>query len=160
MKLIQFINQTIRIVCITLIIIIIFTTFFQVIVRYLFSSSYTWVEETAIWSMVWIIFLGSVLGIVEDAHPKVDFFTNLLPSKAKGIVESFSNLVCAIVAALLGYYSIDLVQSNFHKISVGLQIPISILYLSLLIGSVLMALFFLVKAYESIRGAFGKGVEN
>ncbi|WP_249871638.1 TRAP transporter small permease [Oceanobacillus saliphilus] len=148
MKILNFIKFTTRIFSAFLLFLIVGTTFFQVIMRYLFNISYVWVEELAIWSMVWLVFLGSVLGVIEMAHPRIDFLVNRLPGKIKITVEIFTNLVCAIVVAILTYYTLPLIKLNSNNISVGLQLPVSILYYSLLIGGALMTLFFVVTIYE------------
>src|SRR5699024_1641212 len=141
-----------------LLILIVAVIFYQVIARYVFGVSSPWSSELPVWAMVWIVFIGSVLGVAERSHPRVDFLINLLPKKGKAIMEIFNDLVCALLNIFLSYQSISLISSHSKNISLGLGVPVSILYYSLLIGGCLMAFFFFINIYETIRKNFGKGV--
>jgi TRAP-type C4-dicarboxylate transport system permease small subunit len=151
LKIINFIKNVTKVLCILLLFLIVGTTFFQVIVRYLFNFSFPWVEEMAIWSMVWIVFLGSVLAIIEVAHPKIDFLINLLPKRIGMATEIFTNLVSAFVVTILVYYTLPLIKLNANNISPGIQLPKSIFYYSLVIGGSLMVLFFLAAIYAKVK---------
>ena len=150
-KMTKYVETATKFACIILLFTIVVACFVQVIARYVFSYSFQWVEEMAIWSMVWIMCLGSVLAIIDNAHPRVDFLINKLPRKVKCAVEIFDNLVCASLITLLVYKTIPLIKLNAKNIAPGIRLPISIFYYSLLAGGVLMIIFFFVKMYENAK---------
>lgn len=157
MKVSGWIENIIKYVCVVLMLEMVAICFLQVVTRYGFNFTYKWVEEMAIWSMVWMIYLGSALGAITNQHPRIDALLNALPSRAKNLLESFDCLVCAGIAAVLAYHSIGVIQFSGGICSTGMGASFSIFFASLLAGGGLMALFFCIRAAGYIKLAFGKG---
>ena len=61
--------------------------FANVLGRYLFLAPIIWAEEIMIYIMVWMVFVGSVLVTWDGHHLKMDFFSIMLPSPAKEIMN-------------------------------------------------------------------------
>ena len=60
----------------------------QILGRYIpFIPRYLWAEEVARMSLIWIIFLGSMIGIKERRHFFVDFLPRDLPAKVNLILD-------------------------------------------------------------------------
>jgi len=137
-------------VCVILLAIITFTCLLQVFARFVLHKNYTWVEEMATWALVWTTFLGSTLGVINGAHPRIDALLLVMKHKLRCIFEAFDCLVCAGIVVTLAYYTLPLIQKTKASLSVGMKIPQAILYYSLLIGGALMAIFFIVLAIKHI----------
>lgn len=155
MKLTNYITSAVKVTCFVLMFIIIIICFSQVIVRYIFNKSFAWTEELAIWSLVWVVFLGSVLGVIKESHARIDYFLNLFPRKIKCIVEMFNNLVCAAMVVILVYHTLPLIMMNLYNLSPAMQLPSAIIYGSFFVGGLLMTIFFLIKMY-----GFGKMINE
>lgn len=152
MKGFDFVIKVIEKVCVVLMIIMTFVTFGQAFNRYVLGGSFFWAEEAAIWSMIWITFLGATVALRRGKHPRIDFLVNMFPIKIRKWVEAFDYLVIAIFLAFLGWHSLPVVQKTGRIIAVGLRIPRSIMFYSILVGCVLMVIYALLLAAGKVLG--------
>lgn len=151
-KLINYLTRIIEAVCAAMMLILTATTFAQVIKRYVFSSSYRWAEEVAIYAMIWVAFLGAVLCLRHGEHTRIDFFVNLLPVKIRKIVEVASDLLCFAFMMLLAFYSPDILKVAGMFESPGSKIPMYCIYGSIMISAVLMIPYFGMIIFNRFRG--------
>jgi len=146
MKVVDFVIKVIEKICFVLMLIMTFVTFAQAINRYIFSGSFFWAEEAAIWSMIWITFLGATVALRRGGHTRIDFLVNALPAKIRKWVEVFDYVVIAGFLSFLGWYSLPVIQKTGRLMSVGLRIPRSGMFYAILIGCILMVVYALLLA--------------
>jgi TRAP-type transport system small permease protein len=80
----RLINLTIIVLMYTLLL----SVSLQILGRYIpFIPRYLWAEEVARMSLIWIIFLGSMIGIKERRHFFVDFLPRNLPAKVNLMLD-------------------------------------------------------------------------
>ena len=120
--------------------------FFQVVSRYCFGIAHFWAEEMAVFSMIWLVFLGSVIAESRNDHTRITFFVNLLPGGLRRYVNSFSDFL-----AILTVKSGDVIAIAMKNISTGVRIPMGVVYLSLPVGGILMSLYFLADIVKNFR---------
>ena len=89
--------------------------FLQVILRAFFKTNIPWGEEMVLLVMVWMTFAAMSIGLKEEVHIRIEFFTARFPQNIRKLVVMFDNLVLLVVNALMIYYGISLI--NFTKIS-------------------------------------------
>lgn len=121
--------------------------FIQVIFRYFLRMPILWTEELARYLLIWLAFLGSVLGIKNNAHLNIEIFLRIVKGKVKQLLNIMR---CTIQIAFL----IALIKGGLEIIpklgkfkSPMLQIPMNWVYISLVIGGGLMI-------YETIFSFF------
>ncbi|WP_282608151.1 TRAP transporter small permease [Pelagibius sp. Alg239-R121] len=51
----------------------------QVILRFVFSSASAWAEETAVYGMIFAVYLGASMAVRERAHIRITMLVNALP---------------------------------------------------------------------------------
>ena len=70
----------------------------QVILRFGFSSAAAWPEETAVYGLIFAVYLGAALGIKERAHLRITFLVFKLPKKLQvlSIVLAYILWLCFI----------------------------------------------------------------
>jgi len=115
--------------------------FAQVIVRYVFHSGYPWMEESARFMIIWMSFLGSAVAIRYRRHMFIDIFETMLPQKGRMVLNVLFDLLMItffIIMVVLGYQYTVQNKSNF---SAGLNISMAYVYISLIVGMFLMALY-------------------
>ncbi len=80
-KILDVYSRVINIAIIVLMYLLIFSVALQILGRYVnFIPRYLWAEEVARMSLIWVIFLGSMIGLRERRHFFVDFLPrNLSP---------------------------------------------------------------------------------
>ncbi|MDD4569719.1 MAG: TRAP transporter small permease [Tepidanaerobacteraceae bacterium] len=151
MKLIKGLTRIIEKFCTLLFIIMTVITFFQVISRYFFGISYFWADEMSIFSMIWLVFLGASISVSHNAHTRIDYFISLFPPKIKKWIEIFNNFICMTFIILVTYYGLDVIKLTMKNVSTGLKIPMGIIYGSLPVSGVLMAIYFAILIYLQIK---------
>jgi len=135
---------------------LIFTTillFTQVVLRYIFNSSFSSAEELARYIFIWQIWLGISIGEKEGKHLKLDFLSNLLEQKKlfklKNILEIFASIILICFLLYLTFSGYQLVRKliNFHSLSASMRIPMYLVYLALPISTAATSIRLLKKIY-------------
>ncbi len=125
--------------------------FTQVVRRYIYGSVFKWAEEVAIFSVIWITFLASVLCLKNGEHTRIEVFINLFPHKIRKWIEVFDYLVCFAFMMLLCYHSIELLRINGNFRTAASNIPMFMVYSSIMVSGILMVPYFGVLIYEKIK---------
>ena len=113
---------------------------YQIILRYVFSSSSLWSEELTRYMFAWLVMLAASVAVRRNTHLKIDFLVDAMPLRIRLIMEIVSyTLVLGFLLYLL-MLSIQLVGHTTRNISTGLLIPMAIPYSCVTIGSCLMTL--------------------
>lgn len=146
MKVFKLIARVVEIVCALLMIAMTVITFIQIVKRYIFNGAYYWAEASVLLSMLWMAFLGSVVAIARGGHTRIDFAINLLPPFAKRVVETIGDVVCAAAVGMLAYHSLAVIKVTSRQISLELGVPKSIYTCAVLVGGIVMGVFFLASA--------------
>ena len=110
----------------------------QVVMRYCFSNALPWVEEVVVYMNVWMGFIGCSYAMQQDIALRVDFGP-LLPQSVAGILKAVADVVsvgCYLFLCSVGYGIVSNVFSR-GQASPAAEIPLWVLYASLLCGSAL-----------------------
>ena len=121
--------------------------FINVITRYFFQMSLTWVEELSRYVVVWVTFFGLSSCARYGEHVNVDLVPNLLKGSAKFIHQVLLYLLCMGISLYMTYISIQftILQYQGGNTSIAITIPIWLIYLSTNIGFALMSYVYLRK---------------
>lgn len=104
---------------------------FQVFSRYLMGTSFTWTEEFARFSLIWMTVLGAAYLNAKKEHLSMDFLYEKLSlknkRKASVVIEVFIFLFALIVMVIGG---LNLVYTTLHldQLSGTLRIPLGYVY--------------------------------
>ena len=125
--------------------------FLQVVFRYLFGFSVSWVSELSQYGMVWLCFLGAAIATHDRDHTRVDYFINLLPRALFPLVNVVINLILIAFLAYLSYSSIPIIKASLDDVTPGLGIPYGYVVLALPAGGVLMVFYLIVDSLRWLR---------
>ena len=86
----------------------------DVVLRYLFSNTKTWVIELE-WHIFSVIFLiGAAYTLLHDKHVRVDLFYEKMSDKRKALVDTFGLLLFLIPwAIVIIYYGFEYTANSF-----------------------------------------------
>lgn len=129
-------------------------TLIQVFTRHLLGFSLIWSEEIARFLLVALTYVGSAYAFRKNVHVSVEAFTNILPDKIAYYIEIFSKIVSVIFFALVGFYGYHQAISHFGRITPATRIPMTIPYMALPIGAVLIVLRLSVMTYNDIKSGY------
>lgn len=110
-----------------------------VILRYIFHTGLVWSEEFVRYAYVWLIFLGSVIAMKQNAHIGLDVAVRRLPCKIRTIVVCFGDLLVMFFLVVLTVYGFDHVRiTSHHFVSPVMRIPMPWVYFVFPISGILM----------------------
>ena len=89
--------------------------------------SYIWTEEMARFFFIWMIMIGSMVGIRDSAHFDVDLWPELKP-RAKSLLRIVANLFVLVVALVFIWYGIKFVQFGWSQSSELAELPMPFIF--------------------------------
>jgi C4-dicarboxylate transporter DctQ subunit len=136
--------------------VILFTSlllFANVFMRYIFHNAIYWAEELVRYSMVWLIFIGGSQVAKHEGHITVDVVHRVVPPKIRIVLEYFVNIVAIVFCLVLAYFSYRQMMRVYisGQISPAMELPMWLPYLSIPVGSALMAIRYLGEFRRRIR---------
>lgn len=84
-----------------LLFIILSTMATQVFARYVFGAPFSWSEEVARLSLIWLTFISAAFVMAQGRHIAVDMISSRVDERGKFLVECFSYVVVAAACLLL-----------------------------------------------------------
>lgn len=117
---------------------------FQVFSRYILGTSFTWTEEFARFSLIWLTILGAAYLNAKKEHLSMDFLYEKLSvtnkRKTSILIELFVFLFALIIMVIGGF---NLVYTTLHleQLSGTLRIPLGYVYVILPISGLLIMCF-------------------
>ncbi|WP_221039970.1 TRAP transporter small permease [Gelria sp. Kuro-4] len=112
----------------------------QVVMRYVFHHSLSWAEEAARFLLVWVAFLGTIIGLQRKEHISVDAFVSMLPHTIRGVVTAISIVITALFWTFLGWGGLGLWRSAADQVSPAMQLPMSWVYAIIPISGLVLLL--------------------
>ena len=121
----KFLNNFEEILVVPLVAIMSATIILQVIFRYVFKSSLSWSEELARYVVVWVIFIGSSIGVKRGSHVGVEALVLVLPKKAQAIIKYLAIVISIVFCVIVIYASTGIIQKQIvgHQVSPAMRIP-------------------------------------
>jgi TRAP-type C4-dicarboxylate transport system permease small subunit len=142
-----------KIILIALFIIIVLTTFLQVIGRYTplpFSGVF---EEVATFSFVWATMIGAGTCAREGGHMTMDFLVSYVPKSKKIFFKLFSDIVATVVGCGLIIAATQLIPRvrRAGMLSGSLRLPLWIQNLAVPVAAALIILWSVVNIVTDIQ---------
>jgi TRAP-type C4-dicarboxylate transport system permease small subunit len=146
----------------TLVLFGIAVNFGNVVGRYVFLSPIIWAEEIMIYIMVWTVFVGAILVTWDGRHLKMDFFTIMLPSPYKEILNFLGVITFIVVAVLVLPQNWIVVEMMFRldQRSVVSEIPMVVPHFAILLGFGLMLVAIVYRFRRHVTGNLESEVDD
>lgn len=126
--------------------------FTNVVLRYGFSSGISTSVEISRVILVWVIFLGAVVGLVKGAHLSVDAVVVRLPQKARFVFFLVAQGLMLWCCWLLAQGSWSLTLIEWRNITPLTGIPVGLTYAAALVAAIMMALVLFIELWRAMRG--------
>ena len=111
----------------------------QVFFRYVLNSSLQWSEELAVWGMVWMVFVGSVLLVRRSEHISITTLVRLTPLRVRPYLVIFNKAAGLVFLAIVGWQGFEVFGGTFHAKSPSIGLSTRWIKLAIPVGAVLMA---------------------
>ena len=112
----------------------------EVIRRYAFGDSSAWGEMTARYAFVYMTYAAAAEGIRQKKHIRVDLIDKIIKPKSMNLLNIYYDILVTIVAILVIYYSLKLinVQLTFGIVMTAADINMAFAQAALPLGWALM----------------------
>jgi C4-dicarboxylate transporter, DctQ subunit len=122
-------------------VLLIFITFFGVIMRYVMSSPFAWEEEVQLALIIWVVFFGGRYAFIAGNHPAIDMIVNLFPVRVRKITTVIITVISVAILFYTGFqgwkYVIQMYRN--HRVTNMIRIPYALIYIALPFGCLLMS---------------------
>ena len=126
--------------------------FTNVVLRYGFSSGISFSVEISRVILVWVIFLGAVVGLAKGVHLSVDAVIARLPHRARFFCFLVAQGLMLWCCWLLGQGSWSLTRIEWGNVTPLTGIPVGLTYAAALVAAIMMALVLLIELWRALHG--------
>lgn len=138
-----------------LLVVAVFSVVFQVIARYFFGLSFIWINEVNEYILLYVPFLGAAWLLRHNGHVTVDLVVRVLPPRIKKASNVLVAALGIIISAVLFWYGTSVTMEAYARGTVSTtstQIPLVYLLVVIPVGSLLLLLEFIRKAFNGATG--------
>ena len=125
----------------------------NVILRYIFSSSWVWTEELTRYLIAWATFVGAACCVTEGSDITIDSILSLLSKRGQHTLSIITTIVSIIFMVMFIFTSIQMTLRAWQngQMATSMQLPIWIVYLSMPVGGSLTLFRFAEKLFNLIH---------
>ena len=117
--------------------------------------SYIWTEELARFVFIWMIMLGSMIGVRETSHFDVDIWPRL-GSRANAALRLVTNIFTLVFALVFVFSGIEFTRFAIYRISELAELPLWIIHIAWPITGLAWIVFLGEQFVDNIRILTGK----
>ena len=125
--------------------------FIQVVLRYLFATSFLWGEELSLFAFIWCVFLGSAVCSWRHTHFSFDIFSELLTGRAAGMQRLLVDLCVLVVTITMAVTGWQFSQMSIARLSPALGITLLVPTIVIPLSGALMSLVCLMDIARDCR---------
>ncbi|RGX53611.1 TRAP transporter small permease [Anaerotruncus sp. AF02-27] len=119
----------------------------QIISRYFFSMPIVWADELSKYLFLWMVMIGAAYGVRLKKHVVADVLITKFNPGLKKAVGLAVDLLSVFLFGVFIAYTPKMMRLAAGEISSTVRIPLSYVYLGVLVGAVLMLFYTLVDMY-------------
>jgi TRAP-type C4-dicarboxylate transport system permease small subunit len=124
------------------------------------SVRFFWVEEVGEYSLAWLTFIGAAIGIRKGTHFAVLILSDRLPPAVRRWLFAAHYVMLTAFGALVAIFGWQVADLNSQSFSPALDLNLRWLYLSSVVGGVLIAVYSLAALADVWRGRGQGGAES
>jgi len=131
----------------------VFAAFYQAFMRYVFSLSPEWTEETVVYVVIWAVFIVASTLTKERGHVGATFFVEKFSTPVRRWIEVVNSLLSMAFCFLICWWGYRIVHVAFitdERSLTALRYPMWIWYLAVPVGTTLIFLRHLIMLYRLI----------
>ena len=116
------------------------------------SIRFFWVEEIGEYALAWLTFIGAAIGIRRGTHFAVQILTDRLPLRLRRAVYAGHYVLLVGFGGLVAIYGWQVSELNSQSFSPALDLNLRTLYLSAVVGGILIVVYSLAALADVLRG--------
>ena len=127
----------------------------QVFCRFVLNYPLPWSEEVQIFGHIWIVFLTIPIAYNRGSHILMNILFERMPAPMQRTIAIAVDIMWLWIGVSIALFSIRLVRVAVFQLSPALEIPMSYIYVGLVIGGAYLTLVALRKLVTHARGGDG-----
>lgn len=140
-------------VSVVLFLIMVLVVCWSVICRRVLKITFLQGEELARYLMIYVVYLGTSVGVKNKSHIGVEVFVDLLPEKARKYVKIATETLCMLIFLLLFVLAIQYMMHlvKTMQMTTTTQIPMFCIFVCVPVSMFLGILHYIVEISDMIR---------
>ncbi|TCP96576.1 TRAP-type C4-dicarboxylate transport system permease small subunit [Cricetibacter osteomyelitidis] len=134
-----------------MLVVMIALVFLNVILRFFFNSGLVWSEEVSRYVFVYVIYIGAIVAMKENAHLGVDTLIKNVPEKIKLFLFILGRLIIIAVMGILMKGSYAMVMQSMTAKAAATGLPLSFVYVTGLITGAAIILISVLNIVDVIK---------
>ena len=115
--------------------------FLGVFSRYVMGQTFTWYDEVARACFVWVVFLGTAVGVKRHSHFRLNLVVSRFSPRTQDVAELLGWLAIVGFACILVWQGWLLTEFGLMQRTPVMDMPKSWVYAAIPVGSALMVLY-------------------
>lgn len=116
------------------------------------SIRFFWVEEIGEYALAWLTFIGAAIGIRRGTHFAVHILADRLSPPLRRAITAGHYVLLVGFGGLLAIYGWQVAELNSQSYSPALDLNLRWLYLSAVVGGILIVVYSLAALADALRG--------
>jgi TRAP-type C4-dicarboxylate transport system permease small subunit len=141
-----------RVVLVALMIVLLVDMMLGVFFRYVVGQALGWSEEVGTLSLLWLIFVGTGMGITRGSHFAMHVLLDHLKPAQQQILRTVIALLIILFGMILAPYALDLTIRNSTSNMPSLGFSLAVQYVSAFVGAVLIICYGIALVVDILRG--------
>jgi TRAP-type transport system small permease protein len=147
---IKLLDKVLKGVLILLFSLLVIVTVVQVVSRFI-GAPLQGTDEAVRFMFIWLIFIGIAYGMREKVHIEVDFFVSRFSETIQFWLTMFNHVLMAAYTFVIIYYGIEVTQVMGAQLAPISRIPMSYIFVAAPIGGILLMLYIILSAVETVK---------
>ena len=105
----------------------------QIVCR-IFFTALAWSQEATRYLLIWSTLFGAGCVYKSSGHISISVLQDLLPGKAKDILQIVIHVLCMILFGLIVFYGIKYFGKQGNQLSAAMRLPMRYVYICIPIG--------------------------
>jgi TRAP-type C4-dicarboxylate transport system permease small subunit len=140
----------------TALIVVVLSVCWGVLTRYITEQPAAWAGEVAAMAFAWLIFIGASAALKRAMHVSIDMLVLALPPVLQRIAAAIADLIVIAFLVTAIVLAGEFVIDTFDNPSSVLRIPLSVIYVPVVIGFVCLLVRYIQAALPRYRGEPGE----
>lgn len=135
----------------TMLAVMVTLVFANVVSRYMFNYSFSWVEEVTRYMMIWLAYLSAGLALRHRRHVSVELLQDALPRPAVLAVRAMVALIVVGFFGVVAYHGFRYAAFAWIQSTPVLGLSLGLIYLAIPLGALLMIVHLLLVLRPFVR---------
>jgi TRAP-type C4-dicarboxylate transport system permease small subunit len=145
----RIIELVLLVVCSALLLILTFSVFLEVVIRYVLNAPLSWTEEIARFALIWFAMLASAVAARRGVHFAFRWGMKPLPESVRWWVRQMVNVLVSIFLAFLLVQGIGTLDVVSDQTAMATEIDMRIPYAAIPVGMGLVLIIYVIEVADA-----------